>query len=334
MKNILKTKAFVIVLASAILVAGAFLFKEAGKKEPTSIPASEAKQVKVTIGYQPTTFYTYLFLAEEEGYFREAGIQPELIRIPSANTMFQSFLAGQLNMAGLAATEILLRGYETNPGGFVCPLMVELNGENVSDWMIVRKDSPIQSVQELKGKKIGSHPGTAVQGILKRLLEKNGVEPQSVTIQELKPDVQVDAVLSGAVDAIICLEPTGTTLIKSGECRVLYKNPFGVVVPAFPASYATLDREFIRANPDAAKRLVGAIEKSVKRYRELIKSDRPRIDRLVAQKLGITPEIASALSPVVYRLPDEWDGQAFSAAIEFYVANGVLKAPIKMDVLR
>jgi len=328
MKNILHSKQLLILFAFTLLFAGC------GDRDRSNAPVGEARPVKMTIGYQPTIFYTYLFLAEEEGLFRKAGIEPEFIRIPSANKMFQAFLAGQLNMTGLTATEILLRGYEASPGSFVSPVMVEMNAEHVSDWVIVRKNSPIQSIQDLKGKRVGSHPGTAVAGILKRLLEVNGVDAQSVTVQELNPDLQVDAVLGGAVDAIICLEPTGTTLIQSGECRVLFKHPFGVVVETFPASYAALDREFVRANPQAAKRLFGVIGQSVKRYRELVQSDRARIDRLVVEKLGVAPEIASALSPVVYRLPNEWDGEAFSAAIKFYVANGVLKNPIKMDVIR
>jgi len=211
--------------------------------------------------------------------------------------------------------------------------MVEINGQEVSDWIIVPKDSSIKAITDLGGKKIGTHPGTAVSGILKRVLETNGVDPKSVTIQELNPDIQVDSVMSGAVDAIICLEPTGTTLIQNG-CRVLMKHPFGAVTEAFPASFAALDKKFRDDHPEAARRLVDVIRKSVARYRELAKTDRAKLDRLVVSKLGVPAEIASALSPVVYRLPDEWDAGAFAAAIQFYVTNGAIKSPISIDTLR
>lgn len=322
---------FIALTAAAAFAVGATLWMRQSAT-PEATPSNQ-QQVKIAIGYQPTTFYTYLFLAEEAGYFREAGIQPEFVKIPSANKMFQAFLAGQLQMTGLTATETLLRGMETIPNGFVSPLMVEINGQEVSDWILVPKDSPIKAITDLAGKKIGTHPGTAVSGILKEVLEKNGVDPKNVTIQELTPDIQVDSVLSGAVDAIICLEPTGTTLIQAG-CRVLMKHPFGSVTDAFPASYAALDQKFIREHPEAAEQLVAVIKKSVMRYRELIKADRPKIDRLVVEKLGVAPEIASALSPAVYRLPDEWNDESFAAAIKFYVSNGVLKAPITLDALR
>lgn len=308
-------------------------FTFCGKKDETQTPKPESV-VKVKIGYQPTVFYTYLFLAEELGLFQNAGLDVELIRLPSANKMFQAFLAGQLDMTGLTATEIMLRGYEKDPGSFVCPLMVELNDKNIADRIIVLKDSPIMTITGLQGKKIGSHPGTTVPNILKSLLTKHGVKPESVEIQTLKPNLQFDAVLNKAVDAIICLEPTGTQLLKSGECRVLYDHPFGVIEDQFPASYAVLGKEFVKKHPEAAIKLMSVIDKAVKEYRKQMRKDRSIIDGIVSKKLGIDQDFLKSIYPVVYKLTDEWDEEAFKRINSFYKEMGVLTENISLDQIK
>jgi NitT/TauT family transport system substrate-binding protein len=294
----------------------------------------EIKEVSVRIGYQPTVFYSYLFLAEEKGMFQDAKLNVEFTKIPSANKMFQAYLAGQLDMTGLTATEIMLRGWDKIPNSFVCPVMVELNDTAVVDRIIVKKDSPIQSIADLKGKTVGSHPGTTVPNILKAVLTKNNVNPDDVKIQKLKPNLQVDSLLSGAVDAIICLEPTGSTLLASGECRVLYDNPFGLVSKNFPGSLAVLSKEFIQKNPDGAKRLIEVINKSVALYNEMVAQESSELDDILIQKLGMDKKVFNILNDVIYRLPSEWNKDDFDIVLNYYVDMGFIKTPIELEALK
>lgn len=322
---------WIALLALALL---AVAWSHGCKKEGPQAQPSDGVRTKVRVGYQPTVFYAYLLVGQEFGLFEAAGITLDLVKIPSANKIYQAYLAGQLDMTGLTATEIVLRGYGKDPGSFVCPLMVELNGSAVQDHLLVLKDSPIRSLADLAGKKVGSHPGTTVPNILRALLRKNGVDPATVDIQELKPELQVEAVLSGAVDAIICMEPTGAQLLGTGKTRVLYDHPFGAVESAFPASFTVLGQEFIRRDPAAAQRLIGAIRASVQRYYQLVETDRERLDQIVSGGLGVSAALAREIAPVQYRLPDEWDPEAFARVASFYVGLDVLDKPVPMDAFK
>ena len=231
-------------------------------------------------------------------------------------------------MAGLAATEVMLRAYEEDPGTFVCPLMVEVNDTDVTDWLLVLNESPVKTVADLKGKTVGSHPGTAVPNVMKAALRANGVDPASVKIEPKSPETQAESLLSGAVDALICLEPTGTRLQLTGKCRVLMRHPFGAVERAFPASYAVLSKTFVKKHPAASKRLLAVITEAVNAYRKQGASDRAVLDGLVSERLDLEPEVAARSSLVTYRLPDEWDEDIFKRTIKFYTDLGILSKPI------
>ena len=326
MKNGIKNKIFSLVAVFALLLTAYDVFAMGAAAPVTS--------VKVRIGYQPTVVYAYLFLAEKEGMFDEANLEVEFIKIPSANKMFQAYLAGQLDMTGLTATEIMLRGYEKIPGTFVCPVMVELNGRDVIDRVIVMKDSSIKSISDLKGKTIGSHPGTTVPNIMKALLKKNGVNPDDVRIQKLKPNLQVTSLLSNAVDALICLEPSGSTLLATGKCDILYDHPFNVVEEEFPASFSVLSKEFIEKNPEAANRLLLVIRKAVERYNKETKKNKKYLDSIVIERFGLDPKVAGLISVVTYRLPEEWDQKNFKKIMDFYMDMKFLNKPVTLDDIR
>ena len=294
-------------------------------------PATEEGLQTVRIGYQPTVFYSYLFLAEDLGLFEKAGLKADLVRIPSANEMFQAFLAGQLDMTGLTATEILLRGYERTPGGFYLPLMVELGPDAVADRILVLEDSPITSIHDLAGLRVGSHPGTTVPNVLRAVLAKHDVDASSVEIQELRPELQVEATLSGAVSAIICLEPCGTELLVTGKVRTLYDHPFGAITERFPASFTTVGKELVETRPDVAQRLVEVIRLAVAEYRDLVATDRDAINRLTEKYLGTRSDVAARLEPVAYRLPEEWSPQDIAAVVQFYQSVGVIAAPVELE---
>ena len=127
------------------------------------------------------------------------------------------------------------------------------------EWtaLVVRKDSPIQTVQELKGKKIAVTRGTDPHIFLLRALHEAGMTEKDVQLVVLQHPEGRIALEKGDVDAWAGLDPMmAQTEIQQGS-RLLYRNVnFN--------SYGVLDvrEEFARQYPQYVERVLASYEKA------------------------------------------------------------------------
>ena len=96
-------------------------------------------------------------MPRSRGYFKEAGLNVEALKFAGAQQVMEAMLARRRSqrhwLGNLAIGEI------ASPGLFKIFASNPSNAKNVLDEFIVAKDSPIQSIADLKGKKVGSGPG-------------------------------------------------------------------------------------------------------------------------------------------------------------------------------
>jgi len=127
------------------------------------------------------------------------------------------------------------------------------------EWtaLVVRKDSPIQSVQDLTGKKIAVTRGTDPHIFLLRALHEAGMTEKDVQLVVLQHPEGRIALEKGDVDAWAGLDPMmAQTEIQQGS-RLLYRNVnFN--------SYGVLDvrEEFARQYPQCVERVLASYEKA------------------------------------------------------------------------
>lgn len=127
------------------------------------------------------------------------------------------------------------------------------------EWtaLVVRKDSPITKVQDLKGKKIAVTRGTDPHIFLLRALYQAGLTEKDVEIVPLQHPDGKNALERGDVDAWAGLDPLmAQTEVEKGS-KLFYRNV------AFN-SYGTLNvrEEFARKYPEYVKRVLAAYEKA------------------------------------------------------------------------
>lgn len=121
--------------------------------------------------------------------------------------------------------------------------------------------SEIQSIQDLAGRRYAiSDPGSTGEVLGKVLLERNGVDPDTVQFVGLgSPADRVRAMLANQVDAtaatILILEPV-LEAIEKGEMRVL--TSFAEQFPDIPLSYNITTDAMISERPDVLVRFLRA----------------------------------------------------------------------------
>jgi sulfonate transport system substrate-binding protein len=121
--------------------------------------------------------------------------------------------------------------------------------------VIVPKDSAIQTVADLKGKRIAFNKGSNVQYFLVKLLEKNGLKYGDVTPVFLAPPDARAAFEKGAVDAWIIWDPFLASAQKTLQARHLV-DAKGIVNNR---GYYFTSREFATKNTDVLKIAIAEI---------------------------------------------------------------------------
>ena len=143
-----------------------------------AVPAAHAQE-KVKIGYWTSGFSVGFGTVLEAGKFAEQqGLVPEYIHFADVNGPSKAILTQSIDVAFAASTA----------GAFTlgiqgAPIEVVL-ATQVAEATIVTKDgSPIKSVADLKGKKVGMSPvGSATYAIVAAVLERNfGLKPSDYT---------------------------------------------------------------------------------------------------------------------------------------------------------
>ena len=123
-----------------------------------------------------------------------------------------------------------------------------------AEAIVVRKDSPIQSVAELKGKKVALNKGSNVHYLLARLVEKAGIKLTDLQVVYLPPADARAAFESKNVDAWVIWDPFLAAAEKQIGARVLADGT-GVVNNH---QYYLAQRDYASKNPKVVQALFAA----------------------------------------------------------------------------
>ena len=121
-----------------------------------------------------------------------------------------------------------------------------------AEALIVQKNSPIQSIQDLKGKRVALNKGSNVHYLLLKLLEKNQLTLQDIQVVYLPPADARAAFEKGAVDAWVIWDPFFAAAEQQIGARVLTTGQNLVSNHQFYLA----DRKFAEQHPEVLKTVV------------------------------------------------------------------------------
>lgn len=217
------------------------------------------------------------------GYFAEEGLDITGIRSsPGGAPTIRNLLAGDLAFgeAGLTAVLAAIRG-----GADIKVIGTTANTVAEIGW-VVMPDSPIKTIQDMKGKKLGfTNPNSTTQALAMMLVEAAGLQPDDVeTISTGGFGPGLAALEHGQLDVAPIVEPLFSK--SPGKYRLLTWAP-DALPPLVDVLAITTDRA-IANQPDFLKKMMAARQKAVK----LMTENPAEAAKHVSGPYNITEEVA------------------------------------------
>ena len=162
----------------------------------TSLQA-QAAELKVMLDWFINPDHGPLFVAEERGYFADAGLKVTLQAPADPNDPPKLVAAGKYDLAVSYQPQLHLQVHEGLPLARIATLVATpLNS------IVVLKDSPIRSMADLKGKRIGFSVGGFEDALLGAVLAQHGLSLDDVSLVNVNWSLS-PSLIAGKVDAVI-----------------------------------------------------------------------------------------------------------------------------------
>lgn len=158
-----------------------------------------AKTDKITVGLDwfINPDHAPLIIAEQRGYFKEQGLDVEMIEPADPNDPPKLVAAGKLDLAISYQPQLHIQVDQGLPVVRVGTLVsVPLNS------LVVLENGPIKSISDLKGKKIGFSVGGFEEALLSGMLEKYNIKMTDVDLVNINFSLS-PSLIAKKVDAVI-----------------------------------------------------------------------------------------------------------------------------------
>ena len=221
-------------------------------------------------------FYAPQYVAINEGYFEDEGLEIELILTPGADKVMAAVLSKDVDI-GFSGSEATIYVYQNGEKDYV-QTFAGLTQKDGS-FLVAREKYDNFKLEELKGKYvIGGRAGGMPEMTFEWALRQNGIDPQKDLIIDtsIAFAAMQGAFIGGTGDFVTLFEPNATSVEKEGLGYVVaYIGELGGNVP-YTAYNAR--KSYIENNPKIIKSFCNAIQKGL----DYVKNNDPET---IAQKI-------------------------------------------------
>jgi len=267
------------IVVIALVVIGIISVKT-NKNETTT---EEAKLIKVN-EVTRSVFYAPQYVAINQGFFKENGIDIELSTGQGADAVMTAVLSNQCDI-GFAGPEASIYVYNEGKEDY-CQVFAQMTKKDGS-FLVARNDTDNFSWQDLKGKTIiPGRKGGVPYMTFEYVLRKNGLNPSTdlVLDDSIKFDLMAGAFSSGSADYVTLFEPTASATEEQGKGYIVAS--VGEASGEIPYTAYFAKKSYIANNEDTIQKFTNAIykgqkwvkEHSSKEIAEAIKSFFPSTD--------------------------------------------------------
>ncbi|MDY4252531.1 MetQ/NlpA family ABC transporter substrate-binding protein [Clostridium sp.] len=278
----------------------------------------EVKETKkLSFGAMSSIDIVPIVIAKEKGYFEEEGLELDFQLFTAAKDRDAALQAGELD--GVIADEIAISIYQ-NSG-----IDMKITGATNGAWtLVVGKDSGIENLEDLKGKKMAISENTMIDYLSDYIAEENGVnssEIEKIAIPAMP--ARLEALRNKQVDAAILPAPFNDTAVADGGKGLATIDNADIMISAIGFLQDQIDN-----NEDAIKAFFTGYNKAVEYMKN---TDIKEYEDIVIKTVGysedtkgniILPELNTNYLP---------DTEKVQAVFNWSKNNGIISKDLKAE---
>ena len=255
----MKNKKWIALSAAVVLAVTALpMTVFAAKKDK-----EEEKLSKVTLNeVAHSIFYAPQYVAIEEGYFAEEGLDLTLVTGFGADKTMTAVISGEADI-GFMGAEASVYAYQE---GATDPVVnfAQLT-QRAGNFLVAREEMPDFKWEDLKGEKVlGGRKGGMPEMVFEYILKKNGIDPQKDLTIDQSVDFGSTAAAFTSDDSAaytVEFEPSATILEKEGAGYVVAS--LGEASGYVPYTSYSAKASYMKENPEIIQKFTDALQKGM-----------------------------------------------------------------------
>ncbi|WP_265445593.1 ABC transporter substrate-binding protein [Flexivirga meconopsidis] len=252
---------------AGVLALGGCATKKDNKASAASGGGSSDK-VQIMVGGMSKVIYLPAALTQQLGYFKDQGLNVELVDTPAGVTAETALVANKAQgVVGFYDHTI-----DMQSKGKCLESVVQFANVPGEVEVVSKKDAAsITSVKDFKGKKLGvTSQGSSTDFLTQYLTGNAGISSTEYTTVKAGADATfIASMKSGGINAGMTTDPTVAQLTKTGEGKILLdmrteagtKKALGGL---YPASSLYMSCDYVKQNPQTVQKLANAFVKTLK----------------------------------------------------------------------
>ena len=282
---------------------------------------------KVTIGYLPSDHDSALFVADQQGLFKQKGIETELVQFNNGGDLMTAMASGKVDV-GYVGISPVLSSVEKG-----VPVKIISAAQNEGSGVIVSNNSGINSAADLNGKNVATPGEASIQYVLLNiLLKNNGLSVDKVNASAMKTPSINDAIKSNTIDAGVTFQPFVSSSEADGN-KVLMNS--SEISPNHPCCVVVASQDLIDKNPELVKNITAIHENATKYINDNVQNNASSVVKLLPKDIVSNEDVEAkslASFPFLSGLNDTYKANV-DAFMQVEVDLGILNSTIPHDKL-
>ncbi|MFL6628186.1 MAG: ABC transporter substrate-binding protein [Vitreoscilla sp.] len=225
-----------------------------------------------------------VYVAQARGLFKDEGLDLAVRTCASGRECYAWLADGQVDIATAAELQVATGATSRHD----LAIVATISASSYQIKLVARRSAQIIEAPQIRGKRVGTVPGSSAQYFLDNWLVFNDIQPDAVHVVGLAPDQLVPALENRNVDAIVIWEPLAALAAQSlGGDAITFASP----------RVYTQHFNLVSARPTIARREadIERLLRALVKAQHIIRDEPAAARALLAERLHLAPAVAAAV---------------------------------------